>query len=354
MADAPLLFVTRKWPPAMGGMETYSAKLVEKLRKRRAVRLIALAGKPDGGVPTAAQLIGFGLTAAARILFGPSLPNLIHVGDMASWPFALLARMRKRSIRMILSAHGTDVAYGRRPGWRGSLYQSYLRLGARLLPRSQVIANSSATAEACRQAGFRSISIVPLASDFEPPDAPLDLSNNLLFAGRFVERKGLSWFVRNVLPLLPPDVALDVAGSPWSEEEADSLAEERVSHLGVLDPQRLAAAFAQALCVVVPNIEMANGEFEGFGLVAVEAAAAGGLVLAADIGGLRSAVIDGATGFLVEAGNAEAWAGKILEIRRWSDGARQAFVAGSIAESQAHFSWDRVARDTAAIYELDP
>ena len=60
-SGTPLIFVTRKWPPAMGGMETYCFKLVEELRKRHAVELVALPGAADGSVPGAGQLVRFGL-----------------------------------------------------------------------------------------------------------------------------------------------------------------------------------------------------------------------------------------------------------------------------------------------------
>jgi glycosyltransferase involved in cell wall biosynthesis len=349
-AGAPLIFVTRKWPPAMGGMETYSAKLVEELRKRHPVELLALHGAPDGSVPRPGQLMRFGLSTFSRLLFGPPLPDLIHVGDMACWPFGLLARLRRPSIDVVLSAHGTDVSYGRRSGWRARLYQAYLRMGAALHPSAKVIANSDATAEACREAGYKRIEIVALASDFQAQRMAPETGRNLLFAGRLVRRKGLSWFVSNVLPQLPDDIGLDVAGSRWSEEEAAALSDKRVNYLGVLNQSELANAYAGSLCVIVPNIEMPNGEFEGFGLVAVEAAAAGGVVLASGTGGLRSAVKDGVTGFLVEPGNAGAWAAKILEISNWDRVGREAFLAGSGKEARRYFSWDRVARETEAIY----
>jgi glycosyltransferase involved in cell wall biosynthesis len=236
---------------------------------------------------------------------------------------------------------------------RGRFYQRYLRTGATLLRSAKIIANSEATAEACRQAGFDRVEIVALASDFRAPASLPKPGSHLLFAGRLIRQKGLSWFVENVLPILPKDIELDVAGTLWSKDEATSLSDKRVHYLGVLDQKELAAAFANALCVIVPNIELANGEFEGFGLVAVEATASGGVVVAADTGGLRSAVKAGATGFLVEPGDAAAWAAKIMEIRHWNQAQRHAFLAASIAEAQAHFSWERVARETEAVYDSE-
>jgi glycosyltransferase involved in cell wall biosynthesis len=93
-----------------------------------------------------------------------------------------------------------------------------------------------------------------------------------------------------------------------------------------------------------------NGEFEGFGLVATEASACGGIPLAAACGGLREAVIDGLTGFLLPPGEADAWVGKIVDVSRWSPQARAAFIERSLAEAANRYSWPRVAEDTFRAY----
>jgi glycosyltransferase involved in cell wall biosynthesis len=354
MADQnpSLIFITRKWPPAMGGMETYCFKLVEELRKRHVIETIALPGNADGSVPGLLRMALFGLKTTRRILLGPALPDLLHVGDMASWPFALLARLRRPSSRIVISAHGTDVSYGRRAGWRGRAYRTYLRVGSFLLDHARVIANSEATSEACQEAGFRHIAIITPASDFQMPTPIPKTRRNVLFAGRLIRQKGLSWFVANVLPFLPTEIELDVAGSIWNAEEAAALSHARVNYLGCLDQQSLSKAYAAALCVVVPNIKMPNGEFEGFGLVAVEAAASGGVVLASDLGGLRNAVVNGVTGFLVRSEDAPAWVTKISEIGKWTDTKRVQFVAGSLTQIRAYSTWARVGEETEAVYDL--
>jgi glycosyltransferase involved in cell wall biosynthesis len=215
----------------------------------------------------------------------------------------------------------------------------------------RVIANSRRTAEATRALGFRDVRVVPLATDMAraaPPDGP---TREILFAGRLVRRKGLAWFVERVLPRLPEEIGLAVAGTVWDAEEARALEAPRVRWLGALGPEALAAAHARALCTVVPNIAVATAEFEGFGLAATEAAAAGGVVLAADRDGLTEAVIDGETGFLLPSGDAAAWAAKILEIRGWRPERRAAFVEAAVVRSREVYSWERVARDTLAAYD---
>jgi glycosyltransferase involved in cell wall biosynthesis len=156
--------------------------------------------------------------------------------------------------------------------------------------------------------------------------------------------------VANVLPGLPDGIALKIAGTVWDEAERGALDADRVAHLGPLPQAELAALMAEAICVVVPNIPVDRGHFEGFGLVAVEAAAAGGVVLASRLDGLTDAVIDGETGFLLPPADAAAWIAKIGEIAAWSEAERTAFRETARRRSAEVFAWSRVARQTLAVY----
>ncbi len=343
------MFVSRKWPPAMGGMETYSKELSDALRSYAEVETLVLPGHPDGSVPGKAKLLWFGLRAAIRLLFTRSPAAITHVADMASWPLALCARIRSPGARRVLSAHGTDVAYPLRGGAKGGLYGAYLCLGARLLGPVTVIANSAATAKAAKGYGFRDTVVVPLAAKVTT-EAAETTKQTILFSGRLVKRKGFAWFARNVLPLLPDDMTLDVAGTVWDTDERAMLDHPRVRYLNRLDQKTLWRSYAEALCVVVPNIDVPNGEFEGFGLVALEAAAAGGIVLASHHSGLKEAVMDGQTGFHITPGDPRAWADKIMEIAGWDDAERSAFSRRAKDLCNRHFTWDRVAVDTFNAY----
>lgn len=345
-----ILFITRKWGPAVGGMETYCERLTEELAKSHPIEVIALRGRSNGLPPSALALLLFPFTVLRRLLTLAPSPAIIHCGDIAIWPLGLLARAFFPRARVVLSAHGTDVAYGARGGIRGSLYSAYLALGSRLMRGAGVIPNSRATRTRVEEIGWSAIAVVPLATDLRAPPPQTHDPNTILFVGRMVKRKGCSWFVREVLPHLPEPLTLTIVGTRWDEGEDVVLDHPRVRFLGPKRPSELIAHYARATCVIVPNIELANGEYEGFGLVAPEAASAGGLVLAAASGGLIDAVIDGETGFLLPPGDAPAWACKISEILRWSDARRAEFLARSQAEARRHFTWARVARETAAAY----
>ncbi len=88
---------------------------------------------------------------------------------------------------------------------------------------------------------------------------------------------------------------------------------------------------------------------ESFGLVALEAAACGTPVVAADVGGLSTLVDDGRTGFLVDDDAPEAFAGAV---RRILDDSLLAERMGSAAVVRARrYTWARSAAVLRSTYE---
>ena len=349
MAEPEIMFVTRKWAPAVGGMETYSLRLTQALADKAGLDIVALPGRANGMPPGRLALLRFPFTILRRWLGRKLPPNVLHVGDMALWPVGLLAGNKTK---VVLSAHGTDVAYQRRGGFKGGLYGAYLRLGARMMRKALVIANSRATRDVANESGWHSVEIVPLATDITGTVPDGSHNGRVLFAGRLIERKGCGWFVREVLPMLPEGVQLDIAGTVWTDQERAVLDDPRVRFLGPLSADELALAYRKALCVIVPNIPVSSGEYEGFGLVAPEGAAAGGIVLASRCDGLTDAMIDKVTGFLIEPKDALTWRDKIVELLDWSGEERRAFLEHSTPEAQRVYAWDRVAHDVLKAYGL--
>lgn len=340
-------FVTRKWAPAIGGMETYCVRLCAELSQHNKVDVIALPGKANGDAPGVWQLLTFGVGTAFRLLAAEPA-RVVHIGDVSIWPLGWFASVRHEHSKIVLSAHGSDLSFAQRPGILSKLYGFYIGVGAKWLKRSVLIANSEWIATLAKDAGFENVRVVPLATDIEPPeeqDETVGQHNGaLLFAGRILKSKGLFHFVKTVMPLLDKPLKIRVAGTIWDAEEAKILSDPLVEYLGPLNKDELAAEYASAVCVVVPS----TGS-EGFGLVVAEASAAGGIVLAADHSGLaETCTVD--IGFVADIQNPEGWAKQLNAVLDWSPKRRASFISASQKTARKRFSWTRVATDTQKFY----
>jgi glycogen(starch) synthase len=177
------------------------------------------------------------------------------------------------------------------------------------------------------------------------------LGTPLLFSyGRLEYEKG----IQDLIAALPrirrahPGARLAVAGTgtaaPMLVEVARAHRVRRsVEFLGHLPDDELAATLAAADAVVLPS------RYEPFGIVALEAAAAGAPLVASTAGGLGELVIDGETGMSFPPGDVPALAaavGRVLVDPRAA--ARRARAAR--ARLAVDFDWNRIAEETAAVY----
>ncbi len=143
----------------------------------------------------------------------------------------------------------------------------------------------------------------------------------VLFVGRIQPLKGVDLAVRALGELRAADAELVVVGGPSGPDgahEQDSL-HKLVAELGLehrvrfVDPQphdSLARWYRAADVCVVPS------RTESFGLVALEAAACGTPVVAANVGGLRALVEHGETGYLVDSRDPGDFADAIERVLR--------------------------------------
>ena len=87
---------------------------------------------------------------------------------------------------------------------------------------------------------------------------------------------------------------------------------------------------------------------ESFGLVALEAQASGTPVVAAAVGGLPIAVVDGETGLLVPSHDPQEWADSLSQLL--DDDARRIAMGEAAVAHAARFSWTNTARALTEIY----
>lgn len=318
---ARLLFVSRKWPPAIGGMETYSVDLAESLSDHFQVTQLVLPGRPDGSPPRFGSYMWFLLRASAHVLLKGRLYDHLVLGDLILFPVGMISRVvAPRQTRAVV-LYGLDLVYQRRKGFLPRIYGAYFSA----FRRSQGIfrvkaAISNYTRSLADQAGITDVLLaLPCLPDSEltraAPNATFSLEDSagkgarILYFGRLVQRKGADWFASEVLPSLPASTTFIVVGAPTDAEYSDRLkARPQVQYEGKASNIKLAALIREADIVVMPNIQSpGSDDAEGFGLVAVEAASMGAILVAARLQGITDAVIEGKTGQLVSPGDAPEW-----------------------------------------------
>lgn len=232
---------------------------------------------------------------------------------------------------------------------------------------SDAICASSAAEEAQLESLYHApadrIEIVPPGVDhafFSPGDQrgarlALGLGSGpvLLFVGRIQPLKRLDVAVEALARLEHDDARLVVVGGPSGVQGPDEL--ERVQKLaaarGVLDrihwvapqPHHLLSTYYRAADVcLVPS------RSESFGLVALEAAACGTPVVAAAVGGLRSIVEHGRTGFLVEGHDPAYVAAYVDEVL--GSPALAAELSANAAERARSYTWSTTAARLRRLY----
>lgn len=325
-----ILHVTRNLPPLVGGMERLNWHIADGLSRHANVQVVGPIGsgafKPAGvdvqEVPLR-PLWRFLLVSAWRALrlARRQRPHLVLAGSGLTAPAAWLAA-RACGARAAVYVHGLDVAV-RHPVYR-MLWHPVLRR------MDVVVANSRATACFARELGIHADRLRIVHPGVELPSVPqspetlrefrerhgLGNARILLSIGRLTYRKGLREFVRNSLPSIvkeAPDVVLAVIGDAptdallagvQSRDSIQAVADaagvgQHLRFLGVItDPRELACAYETADLHVFPVREL-PGDPEGFGMVAIEAAAHGLPTVAFAVGGVVDAVQDGVSGRLV-------------------------------------------------------
>ncbi|EIL97153.1 MULTISPECIES: glycosyltransferase family 4 protein [Rhodanobacter] len=363
-----ILLVTRNLPPLVGGMERLNWHMADELSKAADVRVIGPSGSaamaPAGVIVREARLQPlWRFLLQARVLARREArawkPDIMLAGSGLTAPIARSAA-RLCGAKTCVYVHGLDVAV-RHPVYR-AIWLRAIRSADR------VIANSHATAELCRSVGvdpariaivhpgvdlpveaadkveqgpepssrrkpgssaFASSLVVPGgAARFRQAhrlgDRPL-----LLSVGRLSTRKGLREFVSHVLPRIvaarPKALLLVVGDAPRQALHAEAQTPESIRaaaeaagvgghllFLGTITDYAELGTIYRASDVHVFPVRQIHGDPEGFGMVAVEAAAHGLPSVAFATGGIVDAVAEGRSGHLVSPGDYAALSNAIV------------------------------------------
>lgn len=345
-----------------GGVQNHVRDLTASLRTLGHDVSVLAPGSDDRGrtgVVSAGRAVPLRYNGAvARVTFGPTAMartarwlrdgdfDLLHVHDPAT-PSASLMALSLSSVPSVATFH-TSISRSRalavaEPLIRPALEKLSARISvsehARTVVRrylggdSAVIPNGLFVGSFCRRRRPR-----------DAGDAP-----TLLFLGRFGERrKGLPVLLDAFVDVLHqrPDARLVVAGAGDTDvvrPRLDPVVAARVDLLGQVDDETRAALLADADVYVAPHT---GGE--SFGIVLVEALAAGVPVVASDIPAFSSILDSGRWGVQFHNRDARGLAKTVLRLLEDPDRDRRADCA---REHVSRYDWAEVTPQVLAVYD---
>jgi glycosyltransferase involved in cell wall biosynthesis len=329
-----VVLVTPRFPPDIGGVERYVARLAQALRARGEHEVTVVTSHPGRGERhrevEGIEVIGLGTLATVsntpihpawpirlRRVLRRLAPDVVNAHAPVPGLADLTAYVSPAPV--VLTYHAGSLVKG---GHRADpLLRAYER---HVLPRvfDRCAALVAVSPVALSQATGRA-ELVPPGVDvelFTPPGAGAVREPRILYVGR-VERtsrwKGL-WVLVDAMAELRetlPDVRLSIVGSgddvaPLQKRAADLGIADLIDWHGEVRHEDLPDHYRRAGVAVLPSLT----ESESFGMTLIEAMAAGCPVVGSRVGGIPFVVRDGVDGLLVPPGEPSALAGALASV----------------------------------------
>ena len=297
------------------------------------------------------RLKATGRSRRLRSLLAATRPALIHAhfgGD--GW--LISATAADLGIPLIITVHGYDVTrLPAQSGLRGIRYQHNLRKA--FARASLVIAVSEFIRDKAVALGApaEKVHVHHTGVPMPPADEPGPKNWDVLFVGRFVEKKGVDDLIEAVgaLPGLRPRVLL-IGTGPGEQHLRARAAELGVdaTFAGAQDPAVVRRRMSESRIFVSPSKTAADGDSEGLPTTLLEAASLGLPAVSTWHSGIPEAVQHGQTGLLCAEGDRHALAGNIRRLLT-EDALRLELGHRARSHVRAHFD---LARQTAALEDL--
>jgi D-inositol-3-phosphate glycosyltransferase len=183
----------------------------------------------------------------------------------------------------------------------------------------------------------------------------------VLHIGRIVPRKGVDNLIRALGRLarstgLRPRLVVvggnsdapDCAATPELARLQEIAREEGVHAQTVFTGRRSREVLK--LYYSAADVFVTTPWYEPFGITPLEAMACGTAVVGSEVGGIKHSVVDGVTGYLVPPHDPDALAGRLAHLYR-NPHLLERFGQNGLKRVQRHFTWERVARSLANVYE---
>jgi phosphatidyl-myo-inositol dimannoside synthase len=376
------VLVSQVFPPAVGGSGILLHNVYSRVRGERVTALVDANTTAGGPLPQSGmEVFRTRIDANSWGLFTPSAwPNhlrlarrlyalagrgrgVVHCGRAQPEGVpALLARLVWNGPPYLFWAHGEDIS--------AALSSRQFAATMRMVygHASAAIANSRNTADLLASTGWLQAAIHVVypgvdAARFHPkadrgglratlagPDEVL-----LLSVARLQKRKGHDLVLRAVDRLRRdmPKLRYVIVGDGAERMNLQQLARElrlesNVTFAGEVVDDVLPAYFAACDIFVLPT-RLETYDFEGFGIVYLEAAAAGKPAIGGRNGGVPEAIQEGVTGMLVEGENVEELTAVLHTLCESRELRRRLGEAGR-ERATREFTWQRAADMVSAIH----
>jgi phosphatidylinositol alpha-mannosyltransferase len=342
-----------------GGVQSHVRSLAATLRARgHDVLVLAPHSTPDAAPPEGVAYVGKAVPvpangSVAALAFGPAVaagarralasfgPDVLHLHEPLIPSLSFLA-LRGSDVPAVGTFHAAaewSFGYGVA---RGALAPMMRRLAVRT-----VVSDSARALVARYFPGEYALTPNGIDTGAFAGAAPRAYADGptVVFFSRLERRKGLEVLIRAMAELRGEAVTLVVAGAGPEERRVKALAarlDVDAVWLGRIPDADVAPLYRGASVYCAPGL---GGE--SFGIVLVEAMAAGAPVVCSDLPGFRAVASDAAV--LVPPGDPEALAralGGVLE-----DEAQAARMRAAGAEVAARFDWGRLAPRVEEVYE---
>ena len=375
-----ILFCNYEYPPLGGGGGVVNAALAEELGKRHSVTVLtsralglpaeSLSGgvrimrapvvlRRDAAAATFASMAAYVLTGtwAGRSLLRRERFDVINTHFALPTGPVGFALARTAAIPNVLTVHGGDL-YD--PSKRSSAHRhASLRYCVRRLAQAAdaVVAQSRDTAANLRKFYAPELEPLIIPLGIAPPPAVHaarvdfdfdDRDTLLITVGRLVKRKAVDQLIDVLAELKNRRVKLIVIGSGpmggiWQAHARERGVDGQVRFMGGVSDE------VKTQLLSIADVYVSTSQHEGFGLVYVEAMAAGLPVVCYDTGGQRDFLHDGETGYVVTTNDRRTFAERCAELVRRPD-RRVAIGRANRARARDYFI-DRCAERYEALFE---
>lgn len=279
-------------------------------------------------------------------------PDVIHAHWLIPQGFMIsILSVLGWKVPFLVTSHGADLF-----SLRLSIFQKLKRFVARRATACTVV--SRTMLDEARRIGLacKEITVEPMGVDlthrFVSSSTVSRSTNEILFVGRLVEKKGLKYLLEAMPEILShhPEARLTVVGFGPEEtslkNQVSSLnLESNIDFIGAVEQRELPQYYQRARVFVAPFVETEGGDQEGLGLVLVEALGCGCRVVVSSLPAVEDVIEFSNSVSVVTPGNASALGSAVSQSLQEVENSGDCVPEDRSSERlKACFDWHQVAR----------